>query len=410
MQILDIVYLGIYFIIIYLSLIWLIIFIENRKSIFKNPAVKNFPNITFLVPAHNEEKNIENCIKSLLNLNYPKEKVKIIVINDGSTDRTEEIVSKFKKFGVKILNKEHKKGEGKATALNYGMRHVDTELVACMDADSIAERNYLIKTVGYLEDSEVAAVTPAVKITSVKSIVSKIQWTEYLVSLVFRKLFAIFNCQFTIPGAGGIYKTEILRKIGCFDPKSLTEDMEIAMRMQSLGYKIENCLDAYVYTGYPNNFKTLFKQRMRWYRGYIENFKKYFFMMFKEKYGNFGAFFMPITIIWIFIIVLMFVLQINDIVFNSIDMLLKLSLTNYSFIMTIPTISLFSFESLKLAFSIQLIFGFVLTWIGIKTSGVEKVKRRKFYYALYILSYPFLFAFFWTSAIILDVLRVEKRW
>ena len=89
---------------------------------------------------------------------------------------------------------------------------------------------------------------------------------------------------------------------------------------------------------------------------------------------------------------------------------MNFSLTNYNVILEMPTFSLFSFESLKFAFSIQLLFGFILTWIGIKTSNAGKIKKRKIYYSLYIIFYPFLFAFFWASALLLDVLRVEKKW
>ena len=390
---------------IYLSVIWIVIYLSNKRNLFKNPVTKKLPSVTILVPAFNEEKNIERCLKSLKNLDYPKNKFKIIVVNDGSTDRTAEIVKKFKE--VKLLNK---KNGGKASALNYGMKFVNTELVACMDADSFATRNYLKKVVGYFKYPKVAAVTSAIKIKKISTISSKIQWVEYLISVVFRKLFAILDCQFVVPGAGGTYRATTLKEVGKFDSESLTEDMEMALRLQTKGYKIENCLNGYVYTECPKSFKDLFKQRMRWYRGYLENFKKYFNLFLNPKHGNFGVFFMPMTILWIFIVVTMLLMQIGTFIYDSVNGLILWSLINYAIVFPNISINLFVLDSLTLAMYISLITGLFLSWVGIKTGGIEKFKGRKIFYIIYFLVYPVLFAFFWLCAIILDLLRVKKRW
>lgn len=406
MQITDILYLIFSLTAIYLSVIWLVVYAENRKNLFKQPKIKSFPSVTFLVPAYNEEKSIGNCLKSLMNIDYPKNKLKIIVVNDGSKDRTAEIVKKFR--GVKLLNK---KNEGsKASALNYGMKFVDTELVACMDADSIATKDYLKKVVSNFENNEVAAVTPAIKTKKITTIVSKIQWVEYLVSVIFRKLFAILDCQFVVPGAGGIYRTNVLSKMGPFETDNLTEDMEMALRLQVNGYKIENSLDAYVYTTCPNNFKDLFKQRMRWYRGYLENFRKYFYVFLKPEYGNFGMFFMPTTIIWISVIIAWLLMQIGAFVYDATRSLILWGLINYEIIFPDISFSIFKIDSLSLALTISVVTGILLTWIGIKHSGLEKIKGRKFFYVIYLVIYPALFAFFWLCAVTLHLFKVRKKW
>jgi len=416
MEITEIFFLAFNMLAIYLSMIWLVVYLSNRKNLFRVPVAKKIPSVTFLVPAFNEEKNIENCLNHLLNLDYPKNKMKIIVINDGSTDRTVEIVKKFK--GVILLNKKIR--GGKADALNYAIKFVDTDLIACMDADSFAAENYLKRIVGYFNDNGVSAITSAIKVKNLNTIYGKIQWVEYLVSIVFRKLFAVLDCQFVVPGAGGIYRTSVIKEIGGFDPKSLTEDMEIALRMQSRGYKIESSLDSYVYTECPTNFKGLFKQRMRWYRGYLENFKKYFYLFLNPKYGNLGMFFMPMTIVWIGGITIMILIQIWNYIYQASNSLMMWNLINNA--LTWPKISfdifVFNIDSLVMSVTtttivvglISLAIGLILSWIGIKSAGIEKIKRRRIFYAIYFIIYPILFSFFWLCAIIMDILRVRKKW
>ena len=406
MNIIDGFYLMFSLVAIYLSIVWIVVYIENKKILFKNKKLTRFPSVTFLVPAYNEEKHIGECLKKLVNLDYPKDKLKIIVINDGSKDKTAEIAKKFK--GVTVIDK---KNEGsKAAALNFGMKFVDTELVACMDADSFASKDYLKKVVSQFNDKKVGAVSSAVKVKEITNFSSKIQWVEYLMSVIFRKLFAILDCQFVVPGPGGIYRTEVLRKVGKFETDNLTEDMEMALRLKVNGYKIENCLNAYVYTACPTDFKALFKQRMRWYRGYLENFKKYFYVFLNPKYGNFGVFFMPITLFWIFIIITLLLIQVGNIIYESSRSLIFWSLINYGFIMPDFSFNLFKIDSVFLALTMCLFVGLVLTWIGIKTGGKEEVKERKFYYVLYMIVYSPLFSFFWLSAVVLHLLGVKRKW
>ena len=406
MKILDVFYFMFSIIAVYLSVVWIIVFLKNKKNLLKQTKLTSFPSVTFLVPAYNEEKHIGKCLRSLINLDYPKEKLKITVINDGSTDKTAEIAKKFK--GIRVINK---KNEGsKAAAMNYGLKFVDTEFVACMDADSFANRDYLKKVISHFKDDSTGAVTSAVKIKKVTSFASKIQWVEYLVSVIFRKLFSILDCQFVIPGPGGIYRTNVLKKVGEFETDNLTEDMEMALRLQVNGYKIENCLDAYVYTECPKDFKALFKQRMRWYRGYLENFKKYFYVFLNPKYGNFGVFLLPATIIWIGLIVTLFFITSAGFIYDSYNSLVMWSMINYGFVMPNLYFNIFQIDSIFLALTLALFVGLYLSWIGIKTGGAEKLKGRKFFYLIYMIIYPYLFSFFWFCAVVLHILGVKRKW
>ena len=134
--VLDLVQLFCYYVMLYCTLLWLLVLFKNRANFFSKETgikIKKYPSITFLVPAYNEEKHIKKYLTSILNLDYPKDKLKVICINDGSTDKTLEICKSIKDTRLKIIDKPN---TGKADSLNYALNFVDTEYIVSMDADS----------------------------------------------------------------------------------------------------------------------------------------------------------------------------------------------------------------------------------------------------------------------------------
>src|SRR3989338_7176073 len=136
----DIAYLFFAFVTIFFSFLFFVMYYENRKRLHEIPELNDFPHVTIMIPGYNEEKSIGSTIQHVLNFNYPKEKLKVIVVDHGSTDRTGEIA---KQFPVKVIRKTREGTEHKAHALNYALQFVDTELVACVDADSYPEPDAL---------------------------------------------------------------------------------------------------------------------------------------------------------------------------------------------------------------------------------------------------------------------------
>lgn len=391
---------------IYCSVLWFTVFFKNRKKMFSNPKPKRLPSITFLVPAYNEEKNIGKCLQSILNLDYPKNKLKVIVIDDGSTDNTPRIVKKFKK--VKLIRQ---KNSGKAAALNNGLKYVKTELVACMDADSYPEKNYLLEMIGYLEKKNVAAVTPAMKVLNTQTIIQKIQWVEYLWQIFLRKIFNFFDCQYVIPGPGSVYKTFVLKKVGGFEVGNIAEDTEIAFRIIDKGYRIENSINAYVYTEAPSNFKGLYKQRIRWYRGYIQNVVKYSKMVFNPKYGNLGFFLLPMNFVWMFILSFLFFSQIFTLLWNFAQYFISWYHIKFAVILPEMRVDIFLIDFYTYFFFLFLLLTLFTLWLSIVFSG-EKVdlKKKLSFYLSYILIYPFLISIFWILSIIYELAGVKKKW
>lgn len=298
-----------YVISLYFTIFWLIVFLNASPDFKKEEKEKRkltkFPRVSVLVPAYNEEKSIVATLKSLINLNYPKEKLQIIVINDGSTDRTrekvEEIISKNKDIDMILLNQEN---QGKAASLNNALKIAKGKFFACLDADSVVDRRSLKKMLYVYQrerNKDLAIVTPALKVGKPKTLIQKLQRLEYLVALFVARLMSHLDCIYVAPGPFSLYRRNIIKKLGGFSEDNLTEDMEIAYRVQSHNYQLKQCFDAYVYTTAPANPKQLYKQRNRWFKGGFLNVLLYKKMLMNKAYGDFGLVQMSINLFTFFL-------------------------------------------------------------------------------------------------------------
>jgi cellulose synthase/poly-beta-1,6-N-acetylglucosamine synthase-like glycosyltransferase len=287
------------FLSVYAQVFFLITFLENRKKIvIRNGTIKlgYYPKVTVIVPCWNEEKTIYKTVRSLLNLNYPKDKVEIFLIDDGSTDNTLNAILKFSKHtNIKIF---HKENGGKYTALNLGLKNVQTDFLGCLDADSVADPESLVRLMSYFEkDESIMAVAPSIIAINSKNIVQDAQKAEYDLSVYIKKMLGFLGAIHVAPGPLTIFRKKVFDDLGPYRHAHNTEDMEIAYRMQKNHYKIEQCNDAYVYTNTPGTIVKLFKQRVRWIYGFINNTIDYRKIIFKKKYGNFSLFTVPLNIV-----------------------------------------------------------------------------------------------------------------
>jgi len=276
---------------IFTTVFFLLLYLKYRKTYYAEPEWDGWtPSVSIVIPAYNEGVHIRKCLDSLSALDYPKEKLEIIVVDDGSSDDTFEQVEKY---NVKVVRQ---KNAGKGAALNRGIEEASGELIATMDADSHVTPEVLKSLIPFFKDKEVAAVTPAVKVASSGSPIKEFQRIEYLMILFSRKLLSYIDAVPVTPGPFSIFRANVFDEVGKFDEHNLVEDQEIALRLQANHYKIKSSVSdrATVYTEPPDNMKDLFIQRKRWQRGGVRNYWKYKSMI-KRDFGDFGMFFIPLN-------------------------------------------------------------------------------------------------------------------
>ncbi len=296
----DIVTYTILFMSLYFEVFLLLTFWEKKGQIREEESWQliDHPAVTVIVPCFNEENTIRTTVESLLKLNYPKEKLHILIIDDGSTDNTFKVISEFK--DISQIQTFQKENGGKYTALNLGLEHTVTDYVGCLDADSFVHPDALKNIMVYFRDPKVMAVTPSLKIHSPNSIIRMIQNVEYNLGIFARKVFSILNAIYVTPGPFSIFRTRVFTELGNYHHAHNTEDMEMALRLQSNHYKIVNAHKAVVYTVGPKTLPKLYKQRVRWTHGFLENIKDYRHLVFNKKYGNLGLFILPLAFVSFF--------------------------------------------------------------------------------------------------------------
>lgn len=291
------------FISLFFEIFVLITYFEAREELkieqeLLSKKIEYFPSVTIVVPGFNENETVTATVESLLKLDYPKDKLFLMLIDDGSTDNTFEVMSRYKNNPqIQVFQKEN---GGKFTVLNFALDKVKTDLVGCLDADSFVAPDALQLMVPFFMDKSVMAVTPSIKVFEEKNVLQKIQKIEYNWGIFFRRMLSSLGAIFVTPGPFSIFRTKVFKDLGGYRHGHHTEDMELAMRMQKNHYKIVNSVDAHVFTITPTKFKALYKQRTRWTYGFINNAKDYKELFFNKKYGHIGFFVLPIAIISIF--------------------------------------------------------------------------------------------------------------
>jgi cellulose synthase/poly-beta-1,6-N-acetylglucosamine synthase-like glycosyltransferase len=233
----------------------------------------SYPSCSILIPAHNEEKVIGATIESMLKLDYPKKKLRIIVINDGSTDTTKKIIERYAKRDsrVELFNiPRGKGGKGKSRALNLGVKRAKSEIIAVYDADNTPEKNSLRYLVAQLLlNKELGGVIGKFRtVNKNHNMLTKFINVE---TLSFQSMLQAGRWQMhgiaTLPGTNFVMWTSLIRQLDGWDEEALTEDSELSIRIYEAGYKIKYIPYAITYEQEPQEWRVWIKQRMRWVRG-----------------------------------------------------------------------------------------------------------------------------------------------
>ncbi|MDZ4227024.1 MAG: glycosyltransferase family 2 protein [Patescibacteria group bacterium] len=304
---------------LYFEVFLLVSFLERK--FYKHAGARSFygtadmPSVAIVVPSYNEERTIESTLKSLAVLDYPKGKLEILVVDDGSTDGTGKVACAFAaQAGAAVgqmpthrLTILHKENGGKHTAMNLALQHTNAELIGCLDADSVVAPDALLNVVHVFRDERVSAVTPGIHVREPSTLLQHMQNVEYRISIFSRFMLATLGSVFITPGPFSVFRSSVVRELGGWRYGHSTEDMEMALRMQLAGHLIANAPRAIVHTATPANLRGLFRQRVRWTYGWLRNALDYRSIIGNRKFGTLGLIVLPAALISILTIVFFFV-------------------------------------------------------------------------------------------------------
>ena len=400
-------FLSTYFVVVFLLSIF-----KNKDNLFEHPVLKEgdkLSSVSFVISAYNEEKNIGKSIASLMAVDYPKELFEVIIVNDGSKDNTAAVVKKYAD-GKHIILIYNKKNKGKAACLNQGISISKGKFVACMDADSVVPKDILKKTIIPFRNKRVGAVTVPVEVKNPQNFLEKIIEIEYIIGLsIFLKVLSFFNSIHVTPGPFSLYRKSLIKKIGGFDEKSITEDLEIAYRIQKSRYKIDCCMSTYVRTIVPSNFKSLYIQRKRWYSGSLMTVWKHKNLIFNRDVGFFG-YFIPFSFVLVILGLSLFLSSLYLGISNLIKNLSFYSLTNFNFFahFSLKEIDILNFSIFGFFGIFLIIATYLIATVGLKIFN-KNIKEKKAGFAGFFLIF-FFYQFFWLASFSSVLLARRIKW
>jgi len=245
----------------------------------KRKGPEEHPLVSIIVPAYNEDKCIYRTLKSCMQQSYRS--IEIIVVDDGSTDNTIEVVRDFhsknspelkrRRISFKFVRQDN---GGKARALNNGLKHAHGEFIVTIDADSYLSHKGIENIIRYFVAKDVGAVAGNVMAISKHKVLDYLQYLEYELGIVFLRSAQSFTHDVLVtPGAFSAYRRSALNY---FEEGTLTEDFDTSVRIIEKDYKIVQAVDAVCYTQLPMDVHDLIVQRIRWQQGGLQVFAKHF--------------------------------------------------------------------------------------------------------------------------------------
>lgn len=235
--------------------------------------------VTVVIPAHNEELAIEQCLQSIYDNTYRH--VEVIVHDDKSTDSTAKIVRAFKRAhpDMQLRLVSRRRNVGKGAGLNYCItKYARGQLIMTLDADCLLEAHAIQNAVAYFDDKSVLGVAANVKLLETPTVLGLLQRFEHMIGYRSKKFYTLTNCEIIVGGVASTYRAEVLKAVKFYDTDTQTEDIGLSMKIISRYGKagrIVYAADVLAMTEPVQTFKDLLKQRYRWKLGMIQNLFKY---------------------------------------------------------------------------------------------------------------------------------------
>ncbi len=289
------------------SLIWFVLVLSLARIfiiVFCRCIPKRFTlkpwaqGVTVLVPAFNEEANIEATIRSVFASRH--ELLEVIVIDDGSTDNTVVVVEKLANEYPGLLHLISKHNGGKASALNFGIGAAKYSVVVAVDADTVLRPDAISYVTAHFNDPSVGAVAGTVKAIHSKNLIELFQVIEYTVGQFIEKqaFNRVWGSVGVVPGAIGAWRLDDLLAVGGYSEHTLAEDQDLTLAFHSLGKKVVYESRSIAYTEVPKTFRGFVRQRRRWVFGSIQCLWKYRHMFFSWQRPQLGIVILPFNLIF----------------------------------------------------------------------------------------------------------------
>ena len=240
--------------------------VHVRRERRRDDALRYLGPVSVIVPAYNESANIADTVRSLVGSDYPK--LEVIVVDDGSTDGTADLVESLGLPGVRVVRQAN---AGKPTALNTGVRHARGDLLVLVDGDTVFEPDAVGHVVQPFADPRVGAVSGNTKVANRRGLLGRWQHLEYVIGFnLDRRMFDVLECMPTVPGAIGAFRREVLEQVGGVSSATLAEDTDLTMAVLQAGWRVVYAEHAVAWTEAPSSLRQLWRQRYRWCYGTMQ--------------------------------------------------------------------------------------------------------------------------------------------
>jgi poly-beta-1,6 N-acetyl-D-glucosamine synthase len=256
----------------------------------REPRPRGFqPPVSVIVPAYNEAKGIEKAVRSLVASDYPT--FEVIVVDDGSTDGTGELVDGLGLPKVQVIQEPNR---GKAEALNTALAAAKHDVIVAVDADTLFEPGTLTAIVRPFADPEVGAVAGNAKVGNRHSLLGLWQHIDYVTGFnLDRRVYDLLGCMPTVPGAVGAFRKKPLLEIGGFSSDTLAEDTDVTIALSRHGWRIVYEEEARAFTEVPGTLGGLWRQRYRWSFGTMQSVWKHRRAIGRRREGPIGTIGLP---------------------------------------------------------------------------------------------------------------------
>ena len=293
------------------------------------PTLKEYPGVALVVPCHNEEENVRDTITFLLDIKYPD--FEVIAVNDGSTDRTQEILIELSNQHKQLRVIHQVQNQGKAAGLNMAALLTKKEFLVCIDGDCLLDEHAVTWMMSHFINSpRVGAVTGNPRIRNRSSLLGKIQVGEFssIIGLI-KRAQRVYGRIFTVSGVIAAFRKTALHDVGYWSTEMLTDDIDVSWKLQLSHWDIRFEPKALCWILMPETFRGLYKQRLRWAMGGVQVSLKYFPVLLSWRKRRMWMIFLEflISLVWAYAIGILSILSVLSMILPMPDFLYVAPLT-----------------------------------------------------------------------------------